>query len=121
MLVTAAQLLPVGWNRLPVHLVQIDSGLTQSTWGINARNTPFMLELDNVLTRVNGTLHHVSAGQSGIWGIGLLGNIFLRTGISEENPRGNIVITFAIMYILFTLCVTAKERGMNFIVLRGTN
>ena len=87
-------LLPDGWQELPVHLVQIDSGITHYTWGINARNTPFLLELDNVLSRVNGTLHHVSVGQSGVWGIGLLGNIFLRTGITEENPKGENVTVF---------------------------
>ena len=80
--------LPIGWSELPVHLIQIDSGTTQSVWGINAKNTPFFLELDNILSQVNGTLHHVSAGAAGTWGIGLLGNIFLRMGISEEVPKG---------------------------------
>lgn len=39
---------------------------------------------------VDGTMHHVSAGQAGVWAVGLLGNVFFRRGVSVANEKGKV-------------------------------
>ena len=81
-------MLPAGWQEMTYRLTQVDSGLTEYVWGMNGGHQLFFVEIDNVLSQVSGTMHHISAGESGVWGVGLKGNVFFRSGIKEETPKG---------------------------------
>ena len=86
-------MLPAGWSELPVRLTQVDSGNTCSVWGMNGRHELYFIEDSNQLTPVDGTMHHVTAGQAGVWAVGLLGNVFFRRGVTPDVAKGKITIS----------------------------
>ena len=79
--------LPSGWSELPFHLSQVDSGISPYIVGINGKHEVFSLGANNILKKIDGTMHHVSSGQSGVWAVGLLGNVFFRKG-TEPDAEG---------------------------------
>lgn len=82
-------MLPAGWKEFPVHLTQIDSGIIPFVWGMNGKHNVFVLQENHQLAPVlDIPMHHVTAGQSGIWAVDLLGNIFFRKGVTPENIKG---------------------------------
>ena len=87
-------MLPTGWEELPYKLNEIDTGMTPYIWGVNSNNAVFLVDIGNAnhLVPVDGTMHHVSAGDAGVWAIGLLGNIFFREGVDKEKPKGKASI-----------------------------
>ncbi|XP_065661641.1 uncharacterized protein LOC100198409 isoform X1 [Hydra vulgaris] len=90
--------LPSGWSELPFHLSQVDSGISPYIVGINGKHEVFSFGASNVLKKIDGTMHHVSSGQSGVWSVGLLGNVFFRKGTEPDaedlNSRENILTSF---------------------------
>ena len=88
----ATHILPPGWTELPMKLTQIDTGITPTIWGINDQHNVFVLEQSNKLIKIEDEvpirLHHVSAGQSGVWGVGLYGNVFIRREDTVPTPQG---------------------------------
>ena len=101
--------LPPGWIELPIRLTQIDSGLTPSVWGMNGKHSLYMLGSDNNMIPVDGTMHHVSAGQAGVWAVGLLGNVFFRRGVSVANEKGKVWMALNVLFLTDFLAYLLKK------------
>lgn len=66
---------------------QIDTGITNSLWGLNDDGKPFVF--DNVTwVPVSGIFTYVTSGQAGVWAVMANRDIFYREGISHLNPTG---------------------------------
>lgn len=69
---------------------QVDSGTTRSVWAVDDTKSIFSVYRGR-WRKISGNLDHVSAGQSGVWGIFLKGGkgwIFYRVGVSKRRPLG---------------------------------
>ena len=65
----------VTWMSLHKPMTQIDTGMTTATWATDASQDIYTLE-GNEFKQVSGKLVHVSAGESGVWGVNAGNNIF---------------------------------------------
>ena len=58
-------------------MVQIDTGMTPSTWATDVNNNIYELKGDTFVA-VAGKLSHVSSGAAGVWGVNTASNIYYR-------------------------------------------
>ena len=56
------------WQRIGKVLSQIDSGITDTPWGVDPSDTIYAVQKGNI-RKVGGRLMHVSSGESGVWGV----------------------------------------------------
>ena len=84
---------------------QIDTGITSAVWATDANKGIYYL---NGLTfhKVDGELIHVSAGESGVWGVNAANNIFYRDG-TKADPKGTGTCTkLSSTFIYIFICGT---------------
>ena len=68
-------------------MTQIDSGITEYTWGVDPYDHIYLYSKGK-LRKVPGSLAHVSAGASGVFGCSRGRSIWYRRGVTKRKPRG---------------------------------
>ena len=63
-------------------MVQIDTGMTPSTWATDANNNVYELK-GNDFTLVPGKLSHVTSGAAGVWGVTSASHIYYRDVVTN--------------------------------------
>ena len=61
--------------------------MTSSVWAVGTNGEIFLVEGRN-MTLVQGKMKHVSAGESGVWGVSQGGHAYFRKGVTPFNPKG---------------------------------
>lgn len=75
------------WTKLDLRFSEVDTGVTSAVWAVDSSDIIYSLDSGNWKT-IPGKLIHVSAGQSGVWGVNRQKKIYYRMGIDEKNPSG---------------------------------
>ena len=66
---------------------QIDTGLTDTLWGLNDAGRPFVLN-NMTWVPVDGAFTQVSSGEAGVWAVKAGKQVYYREGIRHRNPTG---------------------------------
>ena len=66
---------------------QIDTGITSAVWATDTNQDIYYLN-GATFKPVQGKLIHVSAGESGVWGVNAQNNIFYRNEVTNVKPDG---------------------------------
>lgn len=75
------------WQRIGKALAQIDSGMTNTPWGVDPSDNIYAVQ-KGTLRKVGGKLMHVSSGESGVWGVSRNRYIYIRKGINLKRKTG---------------------------------
>lgn len=76
------------WQAVGKVLAQIDSGITETPWGVDPDDNVYSLQ-NGILRRVAGKLIHISSGESGVWGVNRGKYIYYRTGVTPRRKTGS--------------------------------
>ena len=68
-------------------MVQIDTGMTPSTWATDAQNYIYELQ-GGSFVQVSGKLSHVTSGAAGVWGVNAVSDIYYRDTASWKKISG---------------------------------
>ena len=69
-------------------MIQIDTGLTPSVWGVD-RNKKVYAIVDGSLKKIPGAnVKHVTSGEAGTWIVNTAQLIYFRAGVDPSNPTG---------------------------------
>lgn len=75
------------WVKLRGDMKHIDTGVTNSLWGINHAGQPFVFN-NHTWVPVDRRFTQISSGQAGVWAIEANKHVFYRAGITHLNPTG---------------------------------
>lgn len=75
------------WQRIGRPLAQLDSGITNTPWGVDPNDGIYGF-VNGKMRKVGGRLMHVSSGQAGVWGVSRNYRIYNRRGISRRRKTG---------------------------------
>lgn len=76
------------WQIAGKVLSQIDSGFSDTPWGVDPAWKIYSLQ-NGKLKKIAGSLIHVSSGKSGVWGVNYGNYIYFRQGISKRSKSGS--------------------------------
>lgn len=76
------------WQVVGKALSQIDSGITETPWGVDPDDNIYSLQNGKV-RKISGKLIHISSGESGVWGVNRGNAIYIRKGVTARRKSGS--------------------------------
>lgn len=76
------------WQRIGKPLSQLDSGITNTPWGVDFNDGVYAF-VSGKIKKVRGRLTHISPGEGGVWGVNRNNRIYMRRGITPQKVSGS--------------------------------